>query len=32
LQLRRHLGDDAPTLFHPVELIDASIRGIDPLA
>ncbi|MGH9062675.1 MAG: (Fe-S)-binding protein [Acidimicrobiales bacterium] len=30
LQLRRHLGP-APPLFHPVELVDASIRGRDPL-
>jgi glycolate dehydrogenase iron-sulfur subunit len=29
LQVRRHLGDGVP-LFHPVELVDASIRGIDP--
>ncbi|GAB3436652.1 (Fe-S)-binding protein [Flindersiella endophytica] len=26
LQIRRHLGEDLP-LYHPVELIDASIRG-----
>lgn len=38
LQLRRHLadGDDSPAslipLFHPVELVDASIRGKNPLA
>jgi glycolate oxidase iron-sulfur subunit len=27
LQIRRHLGADALPLMHPVELIDASIRG-----
>jgi glycolate oxidase iron-sulfur subunit len=31
LQLRKHLGADALPLFHPVELIDASIRGVNPL-
>ena len=30
LQIRRHLPGDLP-LFHPVELLDASIRGIDPI-
>lgn len=30
LQLRRHLDADLP-LFHPIQLIDASIRGIDPI-
>ena len=31
LQIRRHLDADLP-LFHPVELVDASIRGVDPVA
>ena len=31
LQIRRHLPDDLP-LFHPVELLDASIRGVDPIS
>ena len=31
LQIRRHLDDELP-LFHPVELVDASIRGVDPIA
>jgi glycolate oxidase iron-sulfur subunit len=30
LQIRRYLPDDLP-LFHPIELVDASIRGVDPL-
>lgn len=30
LQIRRYLGDDVP-LFHPIELLDASIRGADPV-
>jgi len=30
LQIRRYLDGDVP-LFHPIELIDASIRGIDPI-
>jgi glycolate oxidase iron-sulfur subunit len=29
LQIRRHLGDDAMPLLHPVQLVDASIRGAD---
>jgi glycolate oxidase iron-sulfur subunit len=38
LQLRRHLRETAGNgeaelpLLHPVELVDASIRGVDPLA
>lgn len=28
LQLRRHLGDEVP-LLHPVQILDASIRGVD---
>lgn len=32
LQLRRHLGGDALPAFHPVELLDAALRGVDPLA
>ena len=28
LQIRRYLGEDLP-MFHPIELVDASIRGID---
>jgi glycolate oxidase iron-sulfur subunit len=38
LQLRRHLRETAEDgqaelpLLHPVELVDASIRGVDPLA
>jgi glycolate oxidase iron-sulfur subunit len=31
LQIRRYLDAGVP-LFHPVQLIDASIRGIDPIA
>jgi glycolate oxidase iron-sulfur subunit len=31
LQLRRHLGDRMP-LLHPIELLDAAIRGVDPVA
>ncbi|GAA2759739.1 (Fe-S)-binding protein [Actinopolymorpha rutila] len=31
LQIRRHLGEQAPPLLHPVELVDASIRGESPL-
>ncbi len=31
LQIGRHLGGRLPML-HPVELLDASIRGVDPLA
>jgi len=31
LQIRRFLPEDLP-MFHPVELVDASIRGIDPIA
>jgi glycolate oxidase iron-sulfur subunit len=31
LQLGRHVGGDLP-MFHPVELVDASIRGRNPLA
>ena len=31
LQIRRYLDAGIP-LFHPIELIDASIRGVDPLA
>jgi len=27
LQIRRHLGDDTPVV-HPIEIIDASIRGL----
>jgi glycolate oxidase iron-sulfur subunit len=30
LQIRRYLPADLP-MFHPVELVDASIRGIDPV-
>jgi glycolate oxidase iron-sulfur subunit len=30
LQIRRYLPQDLP-MFHPVELVDASIRGIDPI-
>jgi glycolate oxidase iron-sulfur subunit len=30
LQIRRYLDDGVP-LFHPVQLIDASIRGVDPI-
>jgi glycolate oxidase iron-sulfur subunit len=30
LQIRRYLPRDVP-LFHPVQLVDASIRGIDPI-
>ncbi|MDP8977919.1 MAG: heterodisulfide reductase-related iron-sulfur binding cluster [Actinomycetota bacterium] len=33
LQIRRHMSTNgqAPPLFHPIELVDASIRGVDPL-
>jgi glycolate oxidase iron-sulfur subunit len=31
LQIRRYLDAGVP-LFHPVQLVDASIRGVDPLA
>jgi glycolate oxidase iron-sulfur subunit len=31
LQIRRYLPGDLP-MFHPVELLDASIRGFDPIA
>jgi glycolate oxidase iron-sulfur subunit len=30
LQIRRYLPENLP-MFHPIELLDASIRGIDPL-
>ncbi len=30
LQIRRYLDAGVP-LFHPVQLIDASIRGVNPL-
>ncbi len=30
LQIRRYLGEGVP-LFHPIELVDASIRGADPM-
>ncbi len=30
LQIRRYLDDGVP-LFHPVQLVDASIRGLDPI-
>jgi glycolate oxidase iron-sulfur subunit len=30
LQIRRYLDDGVP-LFHPVQLLDAAIRGVDPL-
>ncbi len=30
LQIRRYLPADLP-MFHPIELVDASIRGIDPI-
>lgn len=30
LQLRRHLGDALPML-HPVQVVDASLRGVNPL-
>jgi len=30
LQLRRYLPEQLP-MFHPIELVDASIRGIDPI-
>ena len=30
LQMRRHLQGELP-MFHPIELVDASIRGIDPI-
>ena len=29
LQIRRHIGEDVP-LVHPVQLVDASIRGVHP--
>jgi glycolate oxidase iron-sulfur subunit len=32
LQIRRHLGGAELPMFHPMELVDASIRGVDPLA
>ena len=31
LQIRRHLQEPLP-VFHPIELVDASIRGVDPIA
>ena len=31
LQIRRYLDAGIP-LFHPVQLVDASIRGVDPLS
>jgi glycolate oxidase iron-sulfur subunit len=33
LQLRRHLGEAGVTLpaFHPVQLLDAAIRGVNPI-
>ena len=31
VQIRRFLPEDLP-MFHPVELVDASIRGIDPIS
>ena len=31
LQIRRYLDDGVP-LFHPVQLLDASLRGLDPVA
>jgi glycolate oxidase iron-sulfur subunit len=31
LQIRRYLADEIP-LMHPVQLVDASIRGVPPLA
>jgi len=30
LQIRRYLDAGVP-LFHPVQLVDASIRGVDPI-
>ena len=30
LQVRRYLDAGVP-LFHPIQLIDASIRGVDPV-
>jgi glycolate oxidase iron-sulfur subunit len=30
LQIRRYLSEEVP-LFHPIELIDASIRGVNPI-
>jgi glycolate oxidase iron-sulfur subunit len=30
LQIRRYWPGDLP-MFHPVELLDASIRGMDPI-
>ena len=30
LQIRRYLPQELP-MFHPIELVDASIRGIDPI-
>jgi glycolate oxidase iron-sulfur subunit len=32
LQIRRYMGDGEVPLFHPVELVDASIGGMDLLA
>jgi glycolate oxidase iron-sulfur subunit len=29
LQIKRYLGDDIP-MMHPVQLLDAAIRGVDP--
>ena len=31
LQLRRHLDADLPML-HPIQVVDASLRGVNPLA
>ncbi len=34
LQIRRYLADDSSAelpMFHPIELVDASIRGVDPV-
>ena len=30
LQIRRYLPEELP-MFHPIELVDASIRGTDPI-
>jgi glycolate oxidase iron-sulfur subunit len=30
LQIRRYLDDDIP-LLHPVQIVDASLRGVDPI-
>ncbi|MBV8350554.1 MAG: (Fe-S)-binding protein, partial [Mycolicibacterium sp.] len=30
LQIRRYLSGPVP-LFHPIQLVDASIRGVDPI-